>query len=82
MTWQQYGEAAYSMARKRLAGGEGPDYVPDFTRCVDHFAIHAGNLREAADEGGLRLCEVGWRGGFRLRPRLHALCRPLRHPRG
>ena len=42
MTWQQYGEAAYSMARKRLAGGEGPDYVPDFTRCVDHFAIHAG----------------------------------------
>ena len=42
MTWQQYGEAAYSMIRKRLTGVEGVPYKPDFTRCVDHFAIHAG----------------------------------------
>ena len=51
MNWQQYGEAAYSMARKRLAGGEGPDYVPDFTRCVDHFAIHAGRRGWSLDPG-------------------------------
>jgi hypothetical protein len=24
--------------------GSGSNYVPDFTRCIDHFALHAGRL--------------------------------------
>ena len=43
MTWQQYGEAAYNKIQKAVSGPDlVPDYVPDFTRCVNHFAIHAG----------------------------------------
>ena len=44
MTWRQYGEAAYNAALKAMAADPTsvPDYIPDFTGCVDHFAIHAG----------------------------------------
>eukprot|EP00798_Chlamydomonas_sp_ICE-L_P032110 gene32110-16627_t len=43
MTWQQYREAGLNMAQRSLFGPESaPSYRPDFTKCVDHFAIHAG----------------------------------------
>ena len=42
MTWQQYAEAAANVFEQRVLGRRVPDYVPDFTRCVDHFALHAG----------------------------------------
>ncbi|GAX73324.1 hypothetical protein CEUSTIGMA_g778.t1 [Chlamydomonas eustigma] len=45
MTWQQYGEALYNMAQRNVLGNkEVPDYVPDFTKCISHFAIHAGKV--------------------------------------
>lgn len=51
MTWRQYADAAaYCLEkgwRMYVDGNEKPgpllgDYVPDFTRCIDHFALHAG----------------------------------------
>jgi 3-ketoacyl-CoA synthase len=42
MTWGQYAEAAYNMFESAVLGRTVPDYVPDFTKCVDHFALHAG----------------------------------------
>lgn len=41
LTWGQYAEAA-SHYTKQYLGYDMPKYLPDFTRCVDHFAIHAG----------------------------------------
>jgi 3-ketoacyl-CoA synthase len=42
MTWQQYGEAAYHMYQKNVLGRPVGEYIPDFTQCADHFALHAG----------------------------------------
>eukprot|EP00877_Chromochloris_zofingiensis_P011287 jgi/Chrzof1/6411/Cz18g09190.t1_LCKAS6 len=43
MTWTQYGEAAYNMFQSQVLGNKDvKPYVPDFTKCVDHFALHAG----------------------------------------
>lgn len=55
MSWAQLGEAAVNIARRRGLGHKVPEYVPDWTRCVDHFLIHAGE--------GLLGCDVvrGWR---------------------
>jgi hypothetical protein len=41
MSWGQYAEAAVNIVGKRF-GAEWPEYVPDYTKCADHFAIHAG----------------------------------------
>jgi 3-ketoacyl-CoA synthase len=42
MTWGQYAEAAYFMAGKRLLGYDWGRYAPDYTKCMEHFALHAG----------------------------------------
>lgn len=42
MTWTQYAEAAANYVGKNVMGYDVPDYQPDFTQGVDHFAIHAG----------------------------------------
>jgi hypothetical protein len=43
MTWGQYAEAAYFMYQKRvLKNPSYKRYVPDYTKCADHFALHAG----------------------------------------
>ncbi|EFJ47012.1 hypothetical protein VOLCADRAFT_61822 [Volvox carteri f. nagariensis] len=42
MTWAQYGEAAVHMVRSRLLGQQLPPYRPDYTRCINHFLVHAG----------------------------------------
>lgn len=42
LTWHQYAEAAYNLFEKTVLGRPVPEYVPDFTECVDHFALHAG----------------------------------------
>eukprot|EP00877_Chromochloris_zofingiensis_P009183 jgi/Chrzof1/4518/Cz14g16140.t1_LCKAS10 len=57
MTWKQYGEAAYSAIYKAaFPDMKVPEYIPDFTQCVDHFAIHAGGLQVLQGvQRGLRL---------------------------
>jgi hypothetical protein len=47
LTWGQYAEAAYNLFEKAVLGRSTGDYVPDFTQCVDHFALHAGEDRRA-----------------------------------
>jgi 3-ketoacyl-CoA synthase len=42
LTWSQYAEAAYNLFEKTVLGRAVPEYVPDFTQCIDHFALHAG----------------------------------------
>jgi 3-ketoacyl-CoA synthase len=43
MTWGQYAEAAVAISKRRWFGKDKvPLYVPDYTRCVDHFCLHAG----------------------------------------
>lgn len=43
MTWSQYAEAAYFMYNKKVLHNPSyKRYVPDYTKCVDHFALHAG----------------------------------------
>jgi 3-ketoacyl-CoA synthase len=43
LDWPQYFEAAYVELKRRVLGKENvPRFVPDYTRCVDHFLIHAG----------------------------------------
>jgi 3-ketoacyl-CoA synthase len=42
MSWGQYAEAAYWMVGKKLLGYDWGRYVPDYTKCMDHFALHAG----------------------------------------
>lgn len=42
LTWGQCAEAAWGMFERAVLGRPVPDYAPDFTRCVDHFALHAG----------------------------------------
>jgi 3-ketoacyl-CoA synthase len=42
LTWTQYAEAAYNLFEKAVLGRDVAEYVPDFTKCIDHFALHAG----------------------------------------
>jgi len=42
LTWGQYAEAAYNLFEKQVLGRQVPEYTPDFTKCVNHFALHAG----------------------------------------
>lgn len=45
MTWGQYAEAAVAISKRKWYGKDQvPLYVPDYTRCVDHFCLHAGKL--------------------------------------
>ena len=46
MTWKQYGEAAVHEFRRRVLGHPLAPYLPDYTRCCDHFIMHAGGPRE------------------------------------
>ncbi|GBF88512.1 hypothetical protein Rsub_01227 [Raphidocelis subcapitata] len=41
MTWGQYAEAAYFMLGKKV-GYDWGRYAPDYTKCMEHFALHAG----------------------------------------
>ncbi len=43
MTWTQYAEAAWFMYNKKVLKNPAyKRYVPDYTKCIDHFALHAG----------------------------------------
>jgi hypothetical protein len=43
MSWGQYAEAAYFMYQKKVMKNPAyKRYVPDYTKCVEHFALHAG----------------------------------------
>lgn len=43
MTWGQYAEAAWFMYNKKVLGNPAyKRYVPDYTKCANHFALHAG----------------------------------------
>ncbi|WIA41915.1 hypothetical protein OEZ86_009230 [Tetradesmus obliquus] len=46
MTWGQYAEAACNYIQQGIAsltGAKAPSaYQPDYTRCADHFLLHAG----------------------------------------
>lgn len=43
MTWGQYMEAAWFMYNKKVLNNPAfKRYVPDYTKCIDHFALHAG----------------------------------------
>ncbi|KAF8069577.1 KCS2 [Scenedesmus sp. PABB004] len=57
LTWSQYAEAAADALGRAVRGPRGRAcYVPDFTRCVDHFAIHAGGYAVLKGiQAGMRL---------------------------
>lgn len=42
LTWGQYAEAAFNLFQKTVMGRDLPQFVPDFTKCTHHFALHAG----------------------------------------
>jgi hypothetical protein len=43
MTWGQYAEAAYFMYQKKVMKNPAyKRYMPDYTKCMEHFALHAG----------------------------------------
>lgn len=43
MTWSQYAEAAYFMYQKKVMKNPAyKRYMPDYTKCMEHFALHAG----------------------------------------
>lgn len=43
MTWSQYAEAAWFMYQKKVMKNPAyKRYMPDYTKCMDHFALHAG----------------------------------------
>ena len=45
MTWGQYAEAAVNIGKRKWYGDDKVEaYQPDFTRCVNHFCMHAGEL--------------------------------------
>jgi hypothetical protein len=49
-TWSQYAEAAIAIGKRRWYGKDQvPLYIPDFTRCVDHFCLHAGECCVLSD---------------------------------
>lgn len=45
MTWSQYAEAALAVSKRKWFGKDKvPLYIPDYTKCVDHFCMHAGEV--------------------------------------
>jgi 3-ketoacyl-CoA synthase len=43
LTWTQLAEALANVFERKVMGKTNlPEYVPDWTRCVDRFALHAG----------------------------------------
>jgi hypothetical protein len=45
MTWSQYAEAAWFMYQKKVMKNPAyKRYMPDYTKCMEHFALHAGEL--------------------------------------
>ncbi|KAI8468058.1 MAG: FAE1/Type III polyketide synthase-like protein-domain-containing protein [Monoraphidium minutum] len=42
LTWRQYATAAVNIIGRKLLGMQWPRYAPDYTRCIEHFALHAG----------------------------------------
>jgi 3-ketoacyl-CoA synthase len=42
LSWGQYAEAAYCLFGKKYLGYDWGRYVPDYTKCMEHFALHAG----------------------------------------
>ena len=42
LTWPQYAAAAGNIFGRKVLGYAWPRYVPDYTKCIDHFALHAG----------------------------------------
>lgn len=43
MTWGQYAEAAIAIGKRKWYGKDlVAPYIPDYTRCIDHFCLHAG----------------------------------------
>eukprot|EP00775_Hariotina_reticulata_P006451 gene6451-6680_t len=55
MTWAQYAEASVNLLGRKF-GAAWPSYMPDFTKCIDHFAIHAGGYAVLKGiQGGLSL---------------------------
>jgi hypothetical protein len=43
MTWSQYAEAAWFMYQKKVMKNPAyKRYMPDYTKCMEHFALHAG----------------------------------------
>eukprot|EP00882_Tetradesmus_deserticola_P010119 GHRQ01010690.1.p2 GENE.GHRQ01010690.1~~GHRQ01010690.1.p2 ORF type:complete len:350 (+),score=137.40 GHRQ01010690.1:525-1574(+) len=60
MTWSQYAAAAVAIGKRRWYGKDkAPLYVPDFTECVDHFCLHAGENERPALLGGAAVCSKG-----------------------
>lgn len=57
MTWGQYAEAAVNVVGKHF-GKEWPEYMPDYTKCADHFAIHAGAVRCRVVRCGAVQCKL------------------------
>lgn len=57
MTWRQYSEAAVNYAGRRLLAADWPEYRPDFVKCADHFAIHAGAGCERLCRARVPACE-------------------------
>jgi len=56
MTWSQYAEAAWFMYQKKVMKNPSyKRYMPDYTKCMDHFALHAG-----ATESGPRLLQLSF----------------------
>lgn len=49
-------QAAANMFNRRVLGRSEGEYLPDFTQCIDHFAIHAGGYAVLKGiQQGLRL---------------------------
>lgn len=43
MSWSQYAEAAIAIGKRKWYGKDQvAPYMPDYTRCIDHFCLHAG----------------------------------------
>lgn len=42
MTWSQMAGYSYNWAQRNVLGQAVDEYFPDYTQCVDHFALHCG----------------------------------------
>jgi 3-ketoacyl-CoA synthase len=49
MTWSQIAGYSYNWAQRNVLGQPVEEYIPDYTKCVDHFALHCG---ETVSAGG------------------------------
>ena len=44
----QKGYSTYAKGSSKQGGPIGSGYMPDFTHCIDHFALHAGECQSSA----------------------------------